>query len=259
MNASKPKRIGLIGYGVIGGAIANAARNEGFAEVAYVHGRDRAKAAQAFPDVNFLEDAVAVAGEDVDLVVEAATADVVSAIALDVLARRDMLTFTMTAFADDDFREAVREQCRKSGTRLYIPHGGILALDGINDGSTVIDEIKITTTKAPKNLGLEDLTTEGVIYDGPTRAACTVFPRNVNVHACIALCGIGFDRTHSIIVADPKTTKMAHVIEVKGDGLEWRIEIAAVAGSGVTGVYTPISGVNTVRRIVKRDYDIVLA
>ncbi len=259
MNASKTKRIGLVGCGVIGGAIANAARKDGFAEVAFVHGLDRGEAAEALPGVPFLDALSAVAEEDVDLVVEAATADVVSAIALDVLARRDMLTFTMTAFADDDFREAVREQCRKSGTRLYIPHGGILALDGINDGSTVIDEIKITTTKAPKNLGLEDLTTEGVIYDGPTRAACSVFPRNVNVHACIALCGIGFDRTHSIIVADPKTTKMAHVIEVKGDGLEWRIEIAATAGSGVTGVYTPISGVNTVKRIVKRDYDIVLA
>jgi aspartate dehydrogenase len=259
MNSDNPKKIGLIGYGVIGGAIANAARNDGFADVAFVHGLDRGEAAEALPGVPFLDELSAVADQDVDLVVEAATADVVSAIALDVLAKRDMLTFTMTAFSNDDFREAVREQCRKSGTRLYIPHGGILSLDGINDGSTVIDEIKITTTKAPKNLGLEDLTTEGVIYDGPTRAACDVFPRNVNVHACIALCGIGFDRTHSIIVADPKTTKMAHLIEVKGDGLEWRIEIAATAGSGVTGVYTPVSGVNTVKRVVSQDYDIVLA
>jgi aspartate dehydrogenase len=259
MNASKAKRIGLIGYGTIGGAIAGAARDEGFAEVAFVHGRDRGKAARALPGVPFVDELSAVAGQDVDLVVEAANAHVVSAIALDVLARRDMLIFTMTTLADDDFRDAVREQCRASGTRLYIPHGGILGLDGINDGRSVIDEIKITTTKAPRNLGLDDLATAGVIYDGPTRAACRVFPRNVNVHACIALTGIGFDRTHSIIIADPKTTKMAHVIEVKGDGLEWRIEISATAGTGVTGVYTPISGINTVRRILARDYDIVLA
>jgi len=161
--------------------------------------------------------------QEVDLVIEAASADVVREVALAVLAQTDMLIFTMTALSDDRFREAVRETCRTSGTRLYIPHGGILALDGIHDGRSVIDEITITTTKAPKNLGLEDLSTGGVIYDGPTRDACSLFPRNVNVHACIALCGIRFDRTHSIIIADPATKKMAHLIEVKGDGLEWKI------------------------------------
>jgi aspartate dehydrogenase len=259
MDDSKPRRIGLVGYGMIGGAIGRAARDDGFAEVAFVHGLKRDEATVALPDVPFLEHLSDVAEQEVDLVVEAATAEVVSEIALDVLARRDMLIFTMTALSDDGFREAVREMCRASGTRLYIPHGGILALDGVYDGRSVIEEIKITTTKAPKNLGLEDLSTEGVIYDGPTRDACRLFPRNVNVHACIALCGIGFDRTHSIIIADPATTKMAHVIEVSGDGLEWKIEIAATAGSGVTSVYTPVSGINTVRRVLSRDYDIVLA
>ena len=259
MNHSRPKRIGLVGYGMIGGAIGNAARADGFAEVAFVHGLERDEAAEALPKVPFIEHLSDVVEQEADLVVEAATADVVREIALDVLARHDMLIFTMTALADDGFREAVRQQCRASGTRLYIPHGGILALDGIYDGRSVIDKITITTTKAPKNLGLEDLSTEGVIYDGPTRHACRLFPRNVNVHACVALCGIGFDRTHSVIIADPATTKMAHLIEVNGDGLQWKIEIAATAGTGVTSVYTPVSGINTVRRVLARDYDIVLA
>jgi aspartate dehydrogenase len=259
MDNSGHKRIGLIGYGMIGSAIANAAREESFAEVAFVHGLERDEAAEALPGVPFIASLSDIAEQNVDLVVEAATADVVKEVALDVLARRDMLIFTMTALHDDEFREAAREQCLASGTRLYIPHGGILALDGIYDGRSVIEKIKITTTKAPKNLGLADLTTEGVIYDGPTRDACRLFPRNVNVHACIALCGIGFDRTHSIIIADPETTKMAHLIEVWGDGLEWKIDIGATAGSGVTSVYTPVSGINTVRRVLVRDYDIVLA
>jgi aspartate dehydrogenase len=259
MSQPTPQRIGLIGYGMIGGAIGKAARDDGFADVSFVHGLDRDEAAESLPGVPFLEHLSDVAEQDVDLVVEAATADVVSEIAVDVLAHQDMLIFTMTALSDDGLREAVREVCRASGTRLYIPHGGILALDGIYDGRSVIREIKITTTKAPKNLGLDDLSTEGVIYDGPTRDACRLFPRNVNVHACIALCGIGFDRTRSIIIADPATTKMTHVIEVLGDGLEWKIELATTAGSGVTSVYTPVSGINTVRRVLSRDYDIVLA
>jgi aspartate dehydrogenase len=98
-----------------------------------------------------------------------------------------------------------------------------------------------------------------VIYDGPARGACEAFPRNVNVHAALALCGIGFDRTRSVIVADPTTGKNGHVIDVKGRGLEWRIEIASPAGKGVTGAYTPVSGASTLRRILSGSYDIVLA
>ena len=259
MAAGGHKRIGLLGYGVIGGAIGRAALEQGFADVAFVHGRNREAAAMAFPGALVITDPAQVAEPNVDLVVEAATADAVRAVALDVLARRDMLIFTMTGLADDDFRESLREACRRSGTRLYVPHGGILGLDGVLDGRTVLDQVTITTTKAPRNLGLADANRRGVIYDGPTRAACKDFPRNVNVHACVALCGIGFDRTRSVIVADPETRKMSHVIEVKGRGLEWRIEIAATAGGGVTGAYTPISAIGTVRRVLARDYDIVLA
>jgi aspartate dehydrogenase len=195
----------------------------------------------------------------VDLVIEAATSEVMQAVALDVLARRDMLAFTLTGLADDGLRQAIRERCRAARTRLFVPHGGILGLDGVSDGRSELEAVTISTTKSPKSLGLSDGFAEGVIYDGPTRGACRAFPRNVNVHAALALCGLGFDRTRSIVIAEPKTGKNGHVIEVKGRGLQWRLEIESPAGTGVTGAYTPVSGASTARRILSQSYDVVLA
>ena len=257
MNQRK-KTIGLLGAGVIGARVGKAAEAEGFATVAYVHARDRARATAAFPDARFVADAAEVGREDVDLVVESANAEVVRAVALDVLDHRDLVVFSLTALADDGFREAVRRRCAEAGTRLYIPHGGILGMDGIWDGRSELEEVSITTTKAPKSLGSGDPNRTGVLYDGPTRGACAEFPRNVNVHACLALCGLGFDKTRSVIVADPHAKTMGHVIEVKGKGLEWRIEISAPAVGAVTGAYTPVSAVSTVRRILDDRYDLVM-
>jgi aspartate dehydrogenase len=253
------KKVGLLGCGVIGARIGAAAQLEGFAEVAFVHSRDRARAAKLFPRARWLADAADVPGQAVDLVIEAATPDVMRSVVLDVLAERDMLAFTLTGLADDDLRSAIRARCSAAKTRLFVPHGGILGLDGISDGRSELDSVSITTTKSPKSLGLSEGWEPGVVYDGPTRGACRAFPRNVNVHAALALCGIGFDRTRSVVIADPATGKNGHVIEVKGRGLEWRLEIESPAGTGVTGAYTPVSGVSTTRRILSSAYDIVLA
>ncbi|MSR36908.1 MAG: DUF108 domain-containing protein [Gemmatimonadetes bacterium] len=253
------KTIGLLGCGVIGARVGFAAETLGFGTVSFVHARHRESALEAFPKARFVERVEDVARQDADLVVEAATSEVMAKVVLDVLDSRDMIAFSLTALVDDELRAAVSRRCAEAGTRLYIPHGGILGLDGISDGKSELEEVTITTTKSPKSLGSGDPNRAGVLYDGPTRGACAEFPRNVNVHACLALCGLGFDRTRSVIVADPETKTMGHVIEVKGNGLQWRIEIASPAAGAVTGAYTPVSAVNTVRRILSESYDIVLA
>lgn len=254
-----PKTLGLLGYGVIGSRVGFAAETLGFGRVAFVHARHRDQALEAFPRARFVERVEDVARQHADLVVEAATPEVMRAVVLDVLDRTDMIAFSLTALADDELREAVSRRCAEAGTRLWIPHGGILGLDGITDGRSELEDVTITTTKSPKSLGTGDPDRIGVLYDGPTRGACAEFPRNVNVHACLALCGLGFDRTRSVIIGDPEAKTMGHVIEVKGKGLQWRIEIASPAVGAVTGAYTPVSAVNTVRRILSETYDIVLA
>ena len=186
----------------------------------------------------------------VQLVVEAANAEVVREFGEQVLQKSDLFVCSLTTFSDEEVYQRMVTAANLSGTRLYMPHGAILGLDGIHDGRDLIHEVKITTTKHPKSLGLEedDNKESEVVFSGPTREACRRFPRNVNVHAAVALAGIGFDATISEIIADPNTERMSHLIEVQGRGLEWKIDIDSISLGGVTGAYTPESIYAAVKR-----------
>jgi aspartate dehydrogenase len=48
-----------------------------------------------------------------------------------------------------------------------------------------------------------EITKATVLYDGPTRGVCPLFPRNVSSHRTVALAGIGFDRVGSVLVTGP--------------------------------------------------------
>jgi aspartate dehydrogenase len=76
-----------------------------------------------------------------------------------------------------------------------------------------------------------------VLYDGPTRAICPLFPRNVNSHATVALAGIGFDRTRSVLVADPLLEVSVIELTARGKGVAMRIERSNPL-KGVSGVFT---------------------
>ncbi|MEN8243398.1 MAG: aspartate dehydrogenase domain-containing protein [Thermodesulfobacteriota bacterium] len=255
---TQENRIGIVGCGTIGSHIARRAHERQFANVDFICDVDLDNAKKVASKANLFSDLKQVHEHDVDLVVEAANADVMREIAIDVLSKRNFMPFTMTALADDEFRKQIRETCLTAGTRLFIPHGGILGLDGVFDGRHVIEELTVTTTKHPKNFGL-DPTIKGTIYEGPVRGACEKYPRNVNVHAAFALMGLGFDKTRSVVIADPETNRNTIDIHVKGEGLEWNLTIVSIPVGLVTGAYTPESAASSVARVLCADYDIVLA
>ena len=116
----------------------------------------------------------------------------------------------------------------------------------------VWESVEITTTKSPKSLGRTD-TERTVVYEGPAREACRLYPRNVNVHAAIALAGIGFDRTKSRIVSDPAVSTNAHEIRLKGSGIDIAMHIESYAAGAVTGAYTPWSACGSLDRICGED------
>jgi aspartate dehydrogenase len=80
----------------------------------------------------------------------------------------------------------------------------------------------------------------------------------VNIHVSLALHGLGFNRTHSVVVADPEAKMMKHFIEVKGRGLMWKIEIHAKPLGERTGAYVPESVLQTVKRICAQNYEMRL-
>ncbi len=255
---NKRKRIGLIGCGTIGSRIVKRVTEADAADIAYICVRNVERARESHPGIPVFSDLSAIKDQNVDLVIEAATAEVVREVALDVLAKSDFLPFTMTGFADDDFLAEVRAECQASGKRLFIAHGAVLGLDGVTDGIRVIEELTVRTTKPPKNLGLPE-DTVGVIYEGPTRAACKDFARNVNIHAAFALMGIGFDKMRSVVISDPTSNQLKTEVSVKGAGLEWSITIASTPVGAVSGNYVPESAASTVLRILGGKSGLTLA
>ncbi|MDQ7792937.1 MAG: DUF108 domain-containing protein [bacterium] len=187
----------------------------------------------------------------VDLVIEAAGPEALKRVAPRVLSEANLLPFSLTASADVEFNKTALEVARASAAIIYLPHGAIAGLDGLHDARSIITEVRVSTSKPPRSLGRDDRRRQ-VLFEGITREACRRFPRNVNVHAAVALAGLGFDRTVSVLVSDPASDVLEHIIEAKGPGVEFSFRIASRPQAGVTGVYTPESAYQTAKRLCVR-------
>lgn len=243
------KKVGIIGYGTIGKYIFEKLSRD---EVEFIFVFDKQAIADTRVADIFIDSAEAIAEKcalGLDLVIETATSQAVVDLAPVILKFTDMVVFSATAFADQEFFNQIKQVCQTYKHKLYVPHGAILGLDGIFDGRDVLQEVSITTTKRPENLGRTD-TSRTILYEGSTRNVCKMYPRNVNVHAGIALAGMGFDKTQSKIISDPDSPGNTHSIEIKAAGCKFKIEVLSEPISGVTGAYTPVSAYASIRRIL---------
>jgi aspartate dehydrogenase len=258
--AQKTTRIGLIGYGQIGTAVHQmiAADPANGMEVVFVHDQ-LAERLKDVPRNLVLEDLGKFADRKPDLVVEMAHPDVTRQWGAAILEKTNYMFISVTALADQGMEEKLLEITQRCGTRAFIPHGGVVGMDALLENRNVWEEVHVVMKKSPKNVdcaraGVDPagITAETVLYDGPTRGICPIFPRNVNTHAAIAYAGIGFDRTHSILVVNPAWTTASVAIHAKGQGIDLRVE--RVEGiTGVTGASTPASIFNSVQTIGSTD------
>lgn len=184
-----------------------------------------------------------------NLVVECANAEVLAENIERVLAHCNFMPFSMTAFRDDVLTTRAKETAAAHGTNIFLPHGAILGLDGIFDGRNVLTEVSIETIKNPSSLGRVD-SVRTVLFDGSTREAARLYPRNVNVHAAVALAGIGFDKTHSIIISDPDVNTNTHLIHLAGQGINFTIHVSSFSEGGVSGKYVPLSACGSLERVL---------
>lgn len=241
------KKAAFLGGGKIGKAMVAHLIEKKNAEVVFIY--DPFLADEEYMGVKIVKELSEADFEGLDLVMECANAEVVQEYAPLAIRHCDFLPFSMTAFRDDALLNTVTEEAERSGHTLYFPHGAILGLDGIFDGRAVLKEVSIETTKNPKSLGRED-TERTVVFEGSAREAAGLYPRNVNVHAVVSLAGIGFDKTRSVIISDPAVTTNAHVIRIKGDGIDFEIHVTAYAAGAVSGKYVPHSACGSLDRVL---------
>jgi aspartate dehydrogenase len=137
-----------------------------------------------------------------------------------------LVVLSAGALADDGLRQRLEAAARASGALLYVPSGGIGALDALKAAVVSgVDEVVIRTAKPPRawhgipfvealGVDLDRLEQPFVLYDGAARAGVAHFPQNVNIAAVLSMAGVGFDRTRLVAVADPGIVRNTHVITV---------------------------------------------
>lgn len=239
------KKLGFIGCGKIGRALMQEVVDKNLAEIVFI--QDKADITDGPGGIPIIQSGEEALYEKADLIVECAVAEVLYENVEMILKHCDLMMFSIAAFADGEFEQKVRTLAAEYSRKVYLPHGAILGLDGIFDGKRLWEEVSVETVKNPKSLGRTD-TVRTVIYEGNAQGACRAYPRNVNVHAAVAMAGIGFQRTESRIISDPEVQSNSHVISVKGNGTEMEIRVSSQAGSGVTGAYTPFSAIGSLYR-----------
>ena len=79
-----------------------------------------------------------------------------------------------------------------------------------------------------RNMSVKDLSKPLKVFDGSAREGARGFPANVNVAAALSLAGIGPDRTHLEIWADPTVTRNTHTITVEADSTRFTMTIESV-------------------------------
>lgn len=243
-------RVGFLGLGKIGRAMIEHLKVQNAHSIAFVHTRSvENDSDKDFPIVCELDENICKA----ELMVECSTADALKKYFEYYIRQGDVLIFSLTAFSDKDFAEEAYTLSRRFGTRIYFPHGAILGLDGIYDARKILTRVAIETVKSPQSLGRDD-TERTIVYEGSTRKICELYPRNVNVHAAVALAGIGFDRTLSKVISDPAVETNSHIIWIEGDGFRSRLDISSLSTGGVTGQYTPISACGSLDRILDKKH-----
>lgn len=215
--------IGIMGTGNIANYLLEIINGEKQIEgiVTSIFGRNRTAGEQLAGQykTRFYQDFESFIGSDVDIVVEAAAVEVAAVYAVPVLENnKDLIVSSIGAFADAGFLEQARETARKNGRTVHLPSGAVGGLDLLKsaNASGGLKKVRITTRKSPASLGLEGISVETQLFDGPAGEAIEKFPKNVNVALALSLAGIGTEKTGVRVIADPAVKRNTHTIEAEG-------------------------------------------
>ncbi|GKV56449.1 L-aspartate dehydrogenase [Sporosarcina sp. NCCP-2222] len=178
--------------------------------------------------VAFYTDFQAFLQSSIDIVVEAATVEAAVHYMKQIVEnKKDLIVSSIGALKDDAFLQEIRDLAKRNGVIIYLPSGAIGGLDLLQSANAIggLREVRITTKKSPRSLGMESIEEAAVIFEGSARAAIERFPRNVNVALLLSLAGLGSEKTMVRVIADPDIDRNTHCIEAAGDFGEMRMEI----------------------------------
>jgi len=234
-------RVGLAGLGAVGLEVARRliAGVPGLT-LAAVAVRDVEKAKRALPQVG---GAIAVRkatelANDCDVVVECLPPALFREVAISAIDKgRLFMPLSVAQLLQNDDLIA---RAKDKGARILVPSGALIGFDAVRAAAEgTIHSVDMVTRKPPAGLdGAPYLIERGIsvtglkaplkVFDGTAREGARGFPTNVNVAAALSLAGIGPDRTHLEIWADPGVTRNIHTIKVEADSTRFTMTIESV-------------------------------
>jgi len=217
-------KIGLIGYGNIGRFLLQSINQNNLIKdgrITVISGRNPEHGQMIAEEygAEYVQDVNQLIEKDVDIVIEAATVEVVKKHAAAILrSGKDFLVISVGALADRSFYEQLHMICEQSRVKLLLPSGAIGGLDILKAAKSIgqLETVSITTRKPPKALPGAPLEEETVLFSGCAEEAIQRFPQNINVSIILSLAGIGPAKTFVTIIADPKSEKNSHSIVASG-------------------------------------------
>lgn len=227
-------RVAILGGGTIARLFLEHIRRGdlGNIEVTAICGRSEVSAGRALAGeygVPFVVGVEALIESRPEVVVEAASHDAIRAHLVRLLSSGiAVIVLSGGALVDDALRAEAEKAALDNDALLYVPSGGIGALDALKAACIAgVDEASIQVAKPPaawkkieyvESLGvdLDALREARVLFEGSAREGVPHFPQNVNIAAVLAMAGIGFDRTQLRVVADPALIRNTHTIRISG-------------------------------------------
>lgn len=171
-----------------------------------------------------------------DCIAECAGHEALQQYGADILeAGIDLLVLSVGALTDPVF--GPRLLAHTGPGRLYIASGAVAGIDGLLAARTAgLAEVTYTSVKGPTawvGTPAGPVATEArertVFFEGTAREAASLYPKNANVAATVALAGLGLDATRVKLVSDPAATAPLGVIEARGAFGTFHFEILAYA------------------------------
>ncbi len=262
-----PLKIGLIGCGTIGSRLAHEieTRFRNSAQLVGIYDRDPKKSQALRKRLKFSPAILAPNRivERSDLVIEAASAEAVGPLLLQVIAQRKSLLLLSTGGLLKH-RRLLREASHLK-VPVYLPSGALAGIDGVKAASLGgLKSVTLTTRKPPeafrgapfvvrRRIPLNSLRGPRLLFEGTVTQAVQAFPQNVNVAATLALAGGASARTRVKVVADPTIRRNIHEVEASGDFGRFSVRIVnrPSPGNPKTSRLALLSALATLQQILQ--------
>jgi aspartate dehydrogenase len=263
-------RVALVGLGAMAQALMNLLRGDPLLrfEQVVVHAASRERAQAALAAGGFGGVAVVtrldLTTRRPDIVVECAGHAALDEHVLPALAQGvPCLVASVGALATPGLPERLEAAARAGQAQVHLVPGAIGAIDAIAAARLGgLDRVCYRGRKPPlawrstpaeQRVDLTTLAAEALIFEGSAREAATLYPKNANVAATLALAGLGLDRTEVRLYADPAVQQNVHQIEASGafGSLELTLRCKTLAANPKTSALVVYSLARALRNRVQ--------